>query len=349
MQKHHDVFGAKRAIDVPPEVFVTPEEIQEKEDLMPGCEHGWFPSNADDGSQLHYRKWMPDSKKPKAIVVFTHGIQAHSGQAYCKTDGSKLNLPLLCERFVKEQGYALYAHDMYGHGFSEGKRWLIPKSWENNKKDCLEFVRIVCSQNDPSTPLFLMGESYGSNISLHVARHFQDFPSEAPANFRGTIVLAPAIQGDLPPYPVYFVLRYLLAPLWPSWRPFFMPNPISADRIWRDPEVLAMRTTPRNRECQLGGSGIPFRLGTALNLVLAMERVRTHVLPGYTTPFCIFHGTDDYGVPIAGSELMWEAATTPPDQRAFHKVENAYHDLLSDPEREFVVKEACAWIAKQMD
>ena len=340
------VFGVEREIDIPDEVAPTPTEIQAMEDLLPPCEHGWFDS-VSKAAKLHYRKFLPAAQKPKGVVCFMHGISTHSGKALVLHDGRKQNTALLADRFMKE-GYAMYAFDLYGHGYSEGTRWLIPDTWEGNRDDLINFVKMVTQQHDNDTPIFLMGISYGCTLCIHAARHFQDNPSNAPKNFQGVILTSPAIVGDLPAYPVYFVLRYMLAPYFPRWRPFFMPNPISPERIWRDPEVLKKCTEERFIEMMIDGSGIPFRLGTGLNLVLALEAVRTNAIPGFKVPYCLVHGTCDYGVPIEGSEYMWETAETPQEDRVFNRVEGAYHDVFADPVAEECMDFIIDWIKKRI-
>jgi pimeloyl-ACP methyl ester carboxylesterase len=198
--------------------------------------------------------------------------------------------------------------------------------------------------------LFLTGESYGSCLTIHVARHLQDHPEEPTGTakrFDSFCVNAPAIVPNLPPYPVYFVLRFMLAPLFPTWLPSFMPNPISAERIWRDEEVRAFRTSGRYSNMGIDGSGRPFRLGTAVNLLLALEASRTKAIPGLKVPFCTIHGTNDYGVPIEGSELLYAKSDTPEADKCFYRKEGAYHDLLSDPLAEKVIEHILDWILKR--
>jgi alpha-beta hydrolase superfamily lysophospholipase len=205
----------------------------------------------------------------------------------------------------KKENMAVYMPDMYGHGYSEGTRFLIPVTWKNNLQDLLHFVDLVAKEQGDSVPLFVMGESYGGTLTLHAAKYYQDNPEAAPKSFKGILLTGPAIVGDLPPAPVVFVLRYLLAPYFPAWTPFFMPNPVSPERIWRDPQVLAKRTEKRYKEMGIDGSGLPFKLGSAANMLTALEEVRTKAIPGFKVPFCVIHGTKDAGVPIAGSDLLW--------------------------------------------
>ena len=98
----------------------------------------------------------------------------------------------------------------------------------------------------------------------------------------------------------------------------------------------------------IDGSGIPFRLGTALNLVLALEEARKTAIPGFTIPYCIIHGTEDHGVPMKGSEFMWEKTSTPAADREFHKVEGAFHDLFADQEAEKCDRLMVGWIKKRL-
>jgi alpha-beta hydrolase superfamily lysophospholipase len=250
--------------------------------------------------------------------------------------------------YVKKEGYAVYAHDMIGHGFSEGTRWLIPGSAETNVDDNVAFCNLVASQHEEDDiPIILMGESYGCTVTIMTARKFQDNPSCGPKNFDSIILTAPAIMGDMPAYPVYLVLRYLLAPNFPAWTPFFMPNPVSAERIWKDPEVLALRTAPRWKEMMVDGSGRPFRLGTALGMVVAMDTVKKE-MPGFKVPYCIVHGTEDAAVLIEGSDYMWDKAATPAEDKVFKRQEGSYHDLLADPTAEDSIQFTVDFIKKRI-
>jgi alpha-beta hydrolase superfamily lysophospholipase len=228
---------------------------------------------------------------------------------------------------------------------------LIPGSADTNVNDNVAFCNLVASlhedDDDDDIPIILLGESYGCTVSIMTARKFQDDPSCGPKNFDSVILIAPAIMGDMPPYPVYLVLRYVLAPSFPAWSPFFMPNPVSAERIWKDPQVLARRTAPRWKEMMVDGSGRPFRLGTAVGLVVSMETVKAE-MSGFKVPYCIVHGTEDAAVLLAGSEYMWDKAATPAKDRAFKRQEGGYHDLFSDPTAEDSVQFTVDYIKKRI-
>ena len=230
---------------------------------------------------------------------------------------------------------------MYGHGLSEGTRFYIP-SWTDARQDVIHFVKLVADQNSKDIPLFLSGESIGGCFTVLVSRYFQDHPDEAPSNFDSSLLICPAIEGDMPPPPVYQILRYVLAPMRPKWRPFFMPNTISPERIWRDEKVCAEYTKPRKQEMQLDACGIRFRLGTALNMVLAIEDCQNNAIPGFNKPFCIVHGDCDEGVPITGSQRLFNGSDTPADQKELHVIDGACHGIVADPKAE----EAIGCLAK---
>lgn len=148
-----------------------------------------------------------------------------------------------------------------------------------------------------------------------------------------------------------------------------MPNPVTHERIWRDKEVLMKRTEKRYIEMCVDGSGKAFRLGTAANLLDAMEEVREKTIPGFNIPFCLIHGDMDAGVPVDGSDYMWyvdvavqftknlvlsrrpltrtslrATVDTPMADRVYHRVEGGYHDMLSDPFAEEAMEHCVAFI-----
>jgi acylglycerol lipase len=344
----HNIFGVERDIDIPTEVFATPEELTKVEAPLGEHEHGWFDS-CIDGAKLHYRTFLPKStleKKCSAVVVFLNGVTSHSGEGFQLSDGRMTNVALLRQVF-NASNVALYSFDNYGHGFSEGTRFFIP-SYEENLKDYLTFIRLVDDKNNGSLPVFIMGSSYGGNLTIHASRRVQDNPSLGPKKFGGAILFCPAVIGDLPPKPVYYALRYIFAPLCPLWTPFFMPHPINPERVWKDPEVRKLRQEPRLVEMQIGGAGNPYRLGTALSLVTAMDEVVSKAIPGYKVPFFLAHGTDDFGVKIEGSEFLWRTVDTPMDDRAFYHVEGGYHDLLSMKDSQKYLEMVISWMEQQL-
>lgn len=339
------IFGVERAIDIAESVFPSSQELADLEQGMEGCQHGWFES-CFEGAKLHYRKWLPHGK-PKAIVIWMHGISAHSGRAIILDDGKrKLDMPLQCDAWLNEE-YALYSFDHYGHGYSEGLRWFVP-TFEINRDDYISFVKMVTKDHEEGTPLFLSGESYGGNLTLHVAKYFQDNPAEKPKGFDSIILVAPAIiPPDLPPKPIVLLLTSL-AKHYPTWIPFFMPNPVSTDRIWRDKRVVEKFDSVRMREMGIEGGGRPYRLATAVSLLEALDKVQTEIISNLKVPFCVVHGENDFAVPISGTDLLMQKAQTPMRDRVLKRQPGGYHDLLADPLAEDTMKVMVSFAKKRV-
>ena len=324
------VFGVERRLDIPSDVMFDEERIQKVEAYFgSNCEHGWFDSCVD-GAKLHYRKWMPKGK-PKAILIYAHGIHTHSGNSYYRAE--RLN----------NHGYAFYCHDYYGHGYSEGSRFLIPSSWKNNLADSRSFVKLVASQHDPSIPIFLMGESYGANLTINLARHFQDNPESGPANLDSVILASSAISFDLPPYPIKLALRYILAPLFPRWVPFFMPK-VTSDVDEAEKEEFVVLS----EQLQLDKGAVPWSLGTATELTRAVEATYGEAIPGFAVPYCLIHGADDPVCPIDGPEYMWKTAATNETDKEFHPLKGVAHNVFESPE-ETASQITIEWIQKRLE
>ncbi|CAJ1944333.1 unnamed protein product [Cylindrotheca closterium] len=347
------VFGSKVTIEIDDDCFPTDKEIETMDVNLPGCQHDYFESKSHGGAKLHYRYWLPPKGNVKGVAVFFHGINSHSGRGFV-VDGRKLSFSLMTEQFLN-QGIALYLMDQYGHGFSEGSRFLI-KKWEMNKQDCIDFANFIAEKYSADSkkkapPLFIAGESFGGCMAIHTSKYCQDTADTSPAGklFDSMLLTAPAIHADLPGFPVYQILRYIIAPLMPTKRPFFMPHPIPPERIWRDQRAMEFFTSPQNEKWGLEEAGKKLRLGTALGCVVAMENACNHVIPEFSVPFCIIHGTQDDGVPIAGSEFMMETCQTLEEDKELHAMDGARHEVFCDPLAEEAIGHWMKFLKKRLD
>lgn len=339
------------------------EKINQR--LETSTTHGYFDTPQ---GKLHYCKFLPsdgDTKQPKGVIVFAHGIQAHCSMGINISDekdgpGNFTNMALL-SRKATAAGYVLYSFDLLGHGISEGKRFYIPEAgnWKIHRDHLETFAKFAhqdcasasSSSTDSDVPLFLMGESWGGNLALHVARMWQDDPENAPSNssFKGIVLNAPAIVGDLPPKIVTWLLKDVLTPRYPTSVPFFMPHPITPDRIWENEKVKNHNTSESEQMLGMSGSGRKFCLGTATGLVNALEEVRNRVIPGFNVPFCVSHGKDDLGVKVEGTEYLLEHSVTSDSDRKVRIIEGALHDLMSDTNtKDETVDSLLSWVDSRL-
>jgi alpha-beta hydrolase superfamily lysophospholipase len=76
--------------------------------------------------------------------------------------------------------------------------------------------------------------------------------------------------------------------------------------------------------------------------------VKADVIPGFTVPYCLLHGTEDFACPISGPEFMWKTAETPEAEREFHRLEGSYHDLFADSEADKSIQITLNWVEKRL-
>eukprot|EP00536_Pseudo-nitzschia_multiseries_P017401 jgi/Psemu1/224883/e_gw1.1535.17.1 len=345
----YDLWGNTNLdIEIPEDVFPDKAFLEEKDVLFDHPEHGFFES-CHGGKRLHFRRNLPPKGTTvRAIIVWQHGIHGESGFGMKFADGRYADMALRI-RAMNAKGYAVYSHDQLGHGYSEGHRFFIPHAdWKINRDDLVNFARMAAGEHPEGTPLILSGDSYGGCLAFHAAHVFQTgSQGPAPKGFVGCALNCPAFEGDIPILPVTLFLRFCLAPCFPRWTPFFMPHPITAERCWKEAEPREEYTS-KAKGHGLRKGGDPFCLGTASALVGAMESAQA-IIPTFTVPFHINHGSDDYGVPLSGSQRCFKESKTPRSEKELNIVPDGYHALLSQLDSEETLQHEIDWIEKRID
>ncbi|VEU34547.1 unnamed protein product [Pseudo-nitzschia multistriata] len=334
-------------IEIPEEIFPDETFRKEKDILFDHPQHGYFES-CYQGKKLHYRKNLPPEGTPiRAIVVWQHGIHGHSGYGMKCSDGRFTDMALRI-RMMNAKGYAVYSHDLLGHGFSEGERFYIPNgNWKINRDDLINFALLVADNHPEDTPLILSGDSYGGCLAFHAAHVLQtEKPELASTRFLGCALNCPSFHGDIPSLPVTLFLRYGLAPFFPLWTPFFMPHPITPERCWRETEPRA-HFTDQSQIHGLSKGGKPFCLGTAVGLLSALQASQV-LIPIFCLPFHINHGSDDYGVPLSGSQSCFTNSKTPDSEKELNIVPGGYHCLFSQLDSKSTMQHEIDWIEKKI-
>ena len=111
-----------------------------------------------DGIDLFTYCWLPASQ-PKAIVQIAHGLAEHAAR-YARLAGA-----------LNSAGYAVYAHDLRGHGrtvksaddlgfFAERDGWrkCVDDLWQLNRY-------IAAAAKHPGLPIVLLGHSMGATLA----------------------------------------------------------------------------------------------------------------------------------------------------------------------------------------
>ncbi|PVZ64954.1 alpha/beta hydrolase [Pelagibaculum spongiae] len=118
--------------------------------------------SSSDGHQIPAHIWLPE-QQPIAIIQISHGMAEHH-QRYNRLAGQ-----------LNNAGYAVIAHDHRGHGQCSGLQghYSDQQGWKHVIDD-LGLVQNYIRQQYPDLPVFLLGHSMGSFISLAWAEQYGD-------------------------------------------------------------------------------------------------------------------------------------------------------------------------------
>src|SRR5262249_45353200 len=95
-------YAPAQALRMPEQPLAAPADVEHKDGTFEG----------GHGTKLYEQSWRPRTA-PKAVVVIVHGLKDHSTR-----------YKALAERLA-QQGFAVHAFDLRGHGRSEGVRvWV---------------------------------------------------------------------------------------------------------------------------------------------------------------------------------------------------------------------------------
>lgn len=262
------------------------------------------------GNYLHVRTLWPADTEPSALVVFLHGYSSHANRPPIK--------------YMSEQAlgnsFAFVTIDFYGHGYSEGLKGYI-QSEDDCVDDVLSLLLALYSDKNEteyfkflrnasaSLPFYLIGHSMGGAIGIllsnmltnvvepashteHSLTKVEDILRLSP-NFRGSVLLCPAIEIPKPPPATIFVLANFLRPLFPE-----MPIPGlmgSSDdgQIFGDARYSQYVHADQQPENEKGLSwGGTVRFQTAYAILTMTERVIAS-LSHVSFPFLVMHDPQD--------------------------------------------------------
>ncbi len=261
------------------------------------------------GVQIYWQAWLPEND-PRACIVLVHGASEHSGR-YEWTAGRLTNA-----------GYAVYALDHRGHGKSEGPRAVIDRM-DNAVADVGTLIGIAAAEHPDRGRPVLFGHSMGGCISLAFATRRQE-------EIDALIVSAPVAVLEAAS-PMQRIAGQVLSVVAPKLGVFA----IDSATVSRDPAVVAAYDAdPLNHHGKL-----PARTVHELSTEVARfpESVKT-----LTLPLLVLVGTGDRLVPPAGSELVYETASS--EDKTIKRYDGLYHELIHEPERDQVLADMIGWL-----
>ncbi|MVM31154.1 alpha/beta fold hydrolase [Spirosoma sp. HMF4905] len=262
---------------------------------------------SEQGLNVSYKNWKAVNS-PKAILVFAHGFNSHSG--YFQWAAEQLSA----------QHYEVYGIDFPGRGNSDGERYYIA-DYEQFVKDLDKLVDIVQSAH-PDLPTFLLGHSAGGVLSAIYAVEHQD-------KLSGFICESFAFQVPAPDFAVA-VLKGL-SHLFPHAHVLRLKN----EDFSRDQAAVDFM----NNDPLIADEVQPTK--TIQQLSLADERLKAEI-PTIKLPLLILHGTADKATKPSGSQYFYDNASSEDKTLKFY--DGHYHDLLNDIDREIVMNDILSWL-----
>jgi len=262
-----------------------------------------------DGLRLYEQCWLPEMDTT-AVVVLVHGFIEHSGR-YAQM-AEQLN----------DQGYAVYALDLRGHGRSRGEPVFV-RSFDEYLDDLEVFVQSV-RRREPDRPLFILGHSMGGTIAAR-------FAAQRQPDVQGLILSAPAVMVGKGVFPILRRLASFVG----RWFPRLRLVRMGTGRLSRDPEVVAEFCS----DPLVFHGRFPVRIGA--EILRAAQQVQDEA-GAIRLPLLILQGTRDWIVDPKGARRLQTLAGS--SDKTVRLYDGLYHDLFHEPEREEVINDLIGWM-----
>lgn len=309
--------------------------------------------------RLHVRSFLPDSKNPKAVIIYIHGIGAHINRP---------TFPFIAKSFT-DNDLAFITMDIHGHGYSEGTRVLI-NSHEHWIEDAMCVLSSLFStsnatkrehslkQDNFQCPYFVTGQSLGGCTALacsieiskwskipntsnskfsHLVSDSDEELKSLSSRFLGSILLCPAIIVPEPSEFVKTILKWVFVPLMPeSPVPSYFTKPIDSQKSWNNDVYIKYASNdifPQNPHGLGWGGGMRFKTGqSVLNYVSYIKSCLHEV----DFPFIVLHDPEDTVVLVQGSLELIARSSTESSLKEIIYMPDGRHDLTSNKLAEFI-------------
>lgn len=265
---------------------------------------------AADGAEVYRQQWLPDDE-PRGVVCLVHGLGEHSGR-----------YGHLAQRFT-DQGFAVFALDLRGHGKTSGNRGdlRLPAAIA----DVDELLDQATTQF-PGLPVFIYGHSLGGLITM-------TYTMQRHPDIAGQIASAPALDSELREQRVKFALANLLGGIAPG---IILPTGLDADGVSRDPAVVeAYKNDPLVHD--KGSTGLAKQTFAAMDVIMEQK--------SFPVPLLIIHGTDDRLTVPSASKTFAENVE---GDVTLIEYEGMYHEPHNEPEQAEVFADVLEWMQARL-
>ncbi len=277
--------------------------------------HNTFTFKGLNDLRIFCQSWHP-AEEPQAVIIISHGYAEHSGRYQHVAD-----------YFVKK-GYAVYALDHRGHGYSDGTRADVIK-FEYYLIDLKKFLYIIKEQ-EPNHSLFLIGHSMGGAIAtLFAARHGVELDG---------LITSGVGFWDFKKIPPKFVLDFLnsITQIVPQMPVTSLP-PIY---LSRDPNVV---TNYLNDPLNYIGK-VRARMGVQL---LRATRLGKTEARNIKLPTFLLHGTGDRLSKPDVSKMLYERIASPDKTLKYY--DGLYHEIFNEPEQDQIFLDMSDWLSTYLE
>jgi len=264
-----------------------------------------------DGETLALRR-LPAPGPARAVVVVVHGLGEHAGRYHGLAE---------C---LHEWGFAVWAHDHYGHGESSGPRGGLPS--ELRLVDDLALVVDDARRENPGLPLVLLGHSLGGLVAASlVARGVRQVDA--------LVLSSPGLDPGLSGFQK--MLLAVLPRLAPNLR---VGNGLDDNFLSHDPAVVqAYRDDPLTHD----------RIGGRLARFLAYEGEAVQQrAANWPVPTLLLYAGDDRLVRPAASRAF-AAAAAPSGKVEAQCFDTLYHEIFNELEADPVFEALQRWLNRR--
>jgi acylglycerol lipase len=260
-------------------------------------------------SSIFWRKWLPVNKNVKAIIMLVHGLNEHSGR-YINV-ASK----------ITPEGYPIYAIDHRGHGKSSGRRAYV-KRFEDFLDDLRTFYLNIVRKEAEGKPIFILGHSMGSFITMNYVRLYQE-------GLSGMILSGSGSKTTVSASLQFFAK--ILSFITPT---IAIELPFEEEWITRDKEEIK-----KYDEDPLCGTKTTFRLGAEINKWIKIGFKKVNQI---RIPTLLQRGSADQsfdGIDKLFEKIGAEDKTLKIYEGLKHEI---YNELIDD--RKIVLKDLLNWL-----
>lgn len=286
----------------------------------------------------HWPVRVEANHKPlRGVVVLVHGYAVHITYTYFQSnevdppkpyDGSWVHR-------MNQEGYAVWGIDNQSCGRSEGIKEGL-KMFFHRFDDLCDDVEQLCMllKKHPvycKYPLFLMGNSMGGNISLHVSQALHE-----KGLLQGTILLSPMITINSLKSTTF---NRLLLPI-ARVCSYFLPSMKVVVSSGRDQKHVLLHQQYENDPLNFHGAA---RMLVAVLTVQQCEKT-VQMLDRFNFPFFILQSEHDEICDPSGAEMLYERAASKVKKLNMLSDPDSFHMLSTEPMHLEVLDEVLDWL-----